>query len=166
MADIFSFEKADYGIGFKESGEAILIGEDTQSPLFLVQQWSINYQQQITPLFECGTSTVYFTAKHASGEMTISRVVYEDPQKFLSDLGQVCSPKSFTLTAYTGRCGNRSGRLNGTDQTTNLPVAELPPVKLEIRGMVAQSIGFSGQAQQAYVSENISTMFAALNVTN
>lgn len=152
MADVFSFAPPkDYGIGFKEPETAILVGEGTGMKMTLVQNWNIQYQQQVTPVYECGTSTVYFSAKHASGTMTISRIVAENPETFLKDLGQVCDPKNFTMTAYTGACGNGA--------------TAVQPVKLSIKGMIASSIGFSGQAQQAYVAEDINTMFASLQVT-
>ena len=154
MADVFSFApKQDYGIGFKEPETAILVGEGTGMKMTLVQQWNIQYQQQVTPVFECGTSTVYFSAKHANGTMSINRIVAENPETFIKDLGQVCDPKNFTMTAYTGACGGSAG------------ATAVQPVKLSISGMIASSIGFSGQAQQAYVAEDIQTMFAALKVT-
>ena len=118
--------------------------------LTLVQQWTVNYQQQVTPVYECGTSTVYFAGKHASGTLSVGRIIADTPLEMLQNLGTVCKQANGSIKAYTGTC--EGGSQGGAEVT------------LELNGMLATSVGFSGQAQNSYVTEDVQVMFSFLTV--
>lgn len=144
MADIFGFNQTVGKPGFRDSasGEAALKFEG--SPVNLVQNWNIQYTLNVQPIFECGSSKIYFAAKHSNGTMSISRIVAEKPAQLVSKIGTVCDPKTASLTAATGTC-------NGG-----------VPVTLKMLSTIIASVGFSGQAQNAYVGEDVQCMFAGL----
>lgn len=145
--DIFGYNQTVGEYGFRDDpsqGDAALTFGDTS--LSLVQQWNIQYQLNVTPILECGSSKVYFAAKHSSGTMSIGRIVAEDPLEILKNIGTVCDKeKSAKLTAST-TCANTTA------------------VDLKLKHPMASSIGFSGQAQNAYVTEDVQVMFASLEV--
>ena len=141
MPDIFGYEarigdthfKSDEGAAFTFNG-----GEMT-----LVQQWNVQYNLNVQPLYECGSATIYFSAKSAVGQLTINKIVSDTP-KYLSEY-KVCSAQSNTamISAAEG--------WGGTSNTS-----------LNFGGVIATGIGFSGQAQNAYVTEDATFQFAIL----
>lgn len=143
MADIFGFN-GSFGRSFVESEQGVIVGGSGK--LALVQQWSISYQQQTTPVYECGTSTVYWSFKHAAGQLNISRIVAESPTAITSVLGSACSPAAPVIKAFTGSCGG------GSD------------VSASLTGCVLTGISLSGNAQQAYVGMECQAQFTGLNI--
>lgn len=141
--DIFGFD-TKFGNGFVESGDGILIGESGN--ISLIQQWNVGYNIQAQPIFECGTSTVYYTAKHASGTLTCSRIVSDDFLSVTQSFGSVCLPKSIIVKAYSGKCDNAK------------------KISLTLCSTMLSGIGISGQAQNAYVGEEVQANFVSLHV--
>jgi hypothetical protein len=133
--------------GFKDPASSEGLLKLDSKPVALIQNWSVQYQMNVTPIYECGSSTVTWSAKHGSGTLQIGRIINEDPTETLASLGTVCVPKDPQITAYSG-CDNVG-----------------KPVVLTLTGCVAASIGFSGQAQNAYISEDIGAQFAMLKVS-
>lgn len=144
-SDVFGFE-TKVGDGFMESEFGIII--DGAGAVNLVQQWNVQYQQQLNPVYECGTSTVYWSIKHASGNLTINRIVGsgESAGKLTDLFGDICEPAAPVIKAYTGQC-------SGAEE-----------VNLQITGCVLGSIGFSGNSQQAYVTEDLTAQFVGLAI--
>ena len=143
MSDIFGLNKVAGDKGFRSpDGDAAFTFGTSQ--VSLIQQWNVQYQQNVQPIFECGSSKVYFSSKHSNGTLSIGRIVAENPTDLIRGIGTVCNPKPGQLTAAEG--------CQGTSH-----------VSLRFTKMVATSVGFSGQAQQAYVSEDVQCMFAGLS---
>ena len=140
--DIFGFDDAVGNVGFRDnsSGGAAFKFNDT---LNLVQQWNVRYQLQVTPLFECGSSKVYFSAKHGQGSCTIGRIL-SGKGDLTKNIGDVCTPGTGSLTAVSGCSGNSA-------------------VTLFMKATILSSVGYSGQAQNAYVSEDVEITFATLS---
>jgi len=141
--DIFGFE-VKTGDGFMESEKGIMIANSGQ--LYLIQQWQVQYQQQVQPIYECGTSTVYWSVKHGSGTLTANAIIGSNYKDIKDDLGWVCEPKTVVVNAYTGQCSSNT------------------EVKLTLDGTILTGVNFSGNAQQAYVAEDLTAMFVGLSV--
>ena len=142
MNDIFGFQ-TKVGKGFIESEQGIIIGGGGK--LELVQDWNVQYQLQVTPVYECGTSTVYFAAKHGSGTLTCNRIVASSFSDIKSSLGEICNPTSPIIEAYTGSCGGTTA------------------VKATMTGSILVGVAFSGNSQQAYVGEQLTANFVGLS---
>lgn len=146
--DIFGYD-ASAQSGFSEPGNDGVFMFNS-SELTLVQQWQVQYQQNITPIYECGSSRVYFAAKHASGTLTIGRIVYGDESNLRTNIGTVCDPKEANLVARSGECATAAKKNK--------------EVKLNFKGTILAGVGFSGQAQNSYINEDVTIQFAGLSV--
>ena len=123
-------------------------GFKANSNIAMVQNWSLQYQQNVTPLYECGSAKISFAVKAAAGQLTIARIVTKDSSSITDLFGNVCdAAKNNIQIAAGGACD--SGGTGGT---------------LSLKGVVPQSVGYSGQAQNAYVEEQISVVFASLEM--
>lgn len=141
--DVFGFN-TKVGDHFVESEMGIIIGSG--GALSLVQSWNVQYQLSVNPVYECGTSTVYFAAKHAAGTLSCDRIVAEGYQNIKSTLGELCNPQTVMVEAYTGQCSGTTA------------------VKLQLEGSILTGVTFSGQAQQAYCGEQLTAQFVGLSV--
>lgn len=141
--DIFGFN-TKVGNNFMESEMGVIIGSG--GALTLVQSWNVQYQLQLQPIYECGTSTVYFSAKHAAGTLSCDRIVAEGFADIKSSLGEICSPQSPTVEAYTGQCSS------------------ITAVRAQLEGCVLTGVTLSGQAQNAYVGEQLTAQFVGMSI--
>lgn len=142
--DIFGFT-SKVGAGFKESETGVIIGGNTLS---LVQQWSVQYAQQAQPIYECGTSTVYFASKHAAGTFQCQRIVSSSFKEIQETLGTLCARANPIIMASSGRCEGE----NGVD------------TKLTLTGSFLAGVNYNGQATQPYVGEGLSSQFVSLEI--
>lgn len=144
MADIFGYSDL-VGTGHFANTSAAAAFKIGGSPVSLIQQWQVGYQQSVSPIYECGTPKVYYSAKHGSGTLTIGRITNKESLNY-SDWGKVCSPAGSALITASEGCDGQSS------------------VTLNLQKIILTSVGYSGQAQQAYVTENVGAMFAGLVV--
>jgi hypothetical protein len=149
--DIFGFQSKVGTHSFVDPEEGIIIGEGNDQ-VSLVQQWSVQYNATVTPIYECGTSTVYFSAKHTSGTFTCNRVFVDDFSMINSIFGTVCSPKQVLINSKSGLCND--------SQT------EVVNLCLGIKGSVLQSVSFSGNSQQVHIGEDLTATFVGLEIMN
>jgi len=143
MADIFGYNTNGVSGTFKASssgGFSIAGGS-----ISLVQQWSTQYTQQIQPIYEVGSDAVYFAGRNASGQLTVQRIVGKSGESVTQSFGSICKPVSAMTIIATESCYNTSG-------TT----------RLTLKGVIAQSVGWSGNAQNAYVEESVQAVFASM----
>lgn len=109
----------------------------------LIQSWSLQYQQQITPLYEVGSSRIFWAKGNPIGQGSIGRIV---GSTFLRMSGEICD------RGTTVQISNASGACTGGNIT------------LTCTGAICTSVGFSAQAGNPTVSEAVSFQFAALEV--
>lgn len=144
MSDIFGFEtKTGKNFVDPEGNEGVII---SNSKILLVQQWQVQYQLQVNPIYECGTSTVYFAAKHASGTFTVNRIMSENSKDIKTVFGTFCKPEEVDIKGYSGRCGS----------TTS--------VELKLIGCMLTGATFGGQAQNPYTTEDLTAQFTGLEM--
>lgn len=137
MADIFNNPVVP-GIGFrKESGTGLGVASGS---IHLVQDFSVSYQQNIQPLYEVGSCTVYLTQTPAVGTLTINTVVGAGGVKSLLT-ATVCKPEPVTIS-WDGGCGKS--------------------LTFTCLGCVPQSVQWQGQAQNAYIMNGVTLTFVSL----
>ena len=147
--NVFGYTEANLGGIFKapEKGGFMLNG--SPDGIGYVQQWSAQYQQQVNPVYEVGSSKVYFAVRAASGTLTIGRIVGKNAQSLNKLFGSICDKPKDVSIAATENCYNTEGK-----------------VTLTMKGVIPQSIGWSGNAQNAYVEEQVTAVFASMEEGN
>lgn len=138
MSDVINFNAQRGEPWFRDDGDhPAVMGSEK---LVLIQSWNVTYNQQVTPLYECGTSKVYFSAKHQAGNLTVDRVWAEAIGDMKNELGEICVPKD--VYVYAQFCNSeRSAKL----------------VQNFITGVT-----LSGNSQQGHVGENLTCQFVSL----
>lgn len=141
-ADIFSRE-ATVGDPFSaDDSELLFRGGDAQT--MVVQQLTINYEQQITRAWEVGSSKQYFVAGHQQGSGSMQRIIGPKPiaSQFMQQYGDVCQIQSNHVTfVVKGDCSTNGGRIR-------------------ITGVVITSVSYSVQASDMVVNETVNMMVA------
>lgn len=145
--DIFGYTNAKYAGSIKGANGLLF----TSKQISLVQQWSVQYAQNVQPVYECGTSNVYWAGTHSSGQLSVSRIVAKSSDNIVKLLGQLCDPSTPRIVASTETCGGSSNALSSSSS-----------VVLNLEGCVVSSIGWGGAAQNAYISEEVAAQFAVL----
>lgn len=109
----------------------------------LIQSWSVQYSQQITPIYEVGSSRIFWAKGNPMGQGSIGRIV---GSTFLRMSSDICDKgTTVQIENASGACSSGS-------------------VSLTCTGSICTSIGFSAQAGNPTVSESVSFQFAALEV--
>lgn len=115
----------------------------------LIQSWSIQYSQSITPIYEVGSSRIFWAKGNPMGSGSIGRIV---GSSFLRMSSDICDKgTTIQITNASGACN--SGGAGGSGG-----------VSLTCTGSICTSIGFSAQAGNPTVAESVSFQFAALEV--
>jgi hypothetical protein len=138
--DIFGYE-ATHGGSFKKTSKGGFAFTGAGA-IALVQNWSVQYQHTVNPLYEVGSDKVYWTGSHAAGTLSITRIVSRSAKDIVSLLGQLCDPKAPRIVAAEDCEG-------GT-------------VSLQLNGCIVQSVSWSGNSQNAYVEEQVQAQFVGL----
>jgi hypothetical protein len=79
----------------------------------LVQQAQFTVQRTVNMIYELGSNNVYYVGNRRQGTANLSRVVGSSAafRQILTDFGNMCTPKTLTLTA-AGGCGGQTGTVN------------------------------------------------------
>ncbi len=143
MADIFGYNRTGASDVFvSDRSKLTIVGVDGAD---LIQGWSISYQQSISPIYEVGSSRLFWAKGNPSGTGSISRIIGSN---FLSMTSDICD-KGTTVSI-----SNTAGSCSGGGVT------------LTCTGAICTQVGFSAQAGNPTVSESVGFMFASLSVTN
>lgn len=141
MADIFGYSRTGASDVFVADKSRLSIAGVSGTDL--IQGWQLNYSQQIQPIYEIGSSKLYWAKGNPVGQGTIARIV---GNSFLSMTSDICD-KGTTVTIT-----NASGACSGGN------------VSISCTGSICTSIGFQAQAGQPTVSESLTFLFASLSV--
>jgi hypothetical protein len=127
---------------------------------YLVQQWQISYQQQVTELFEIGSNALYWAKGRPRGDGQIGRVIGDvDVSKpnrgfFPTDAYDLCrGGVLLKLTAKSGACENDKSFTAGVKQ-----------LSVDMDGCVVTSIGFSMRVADVMLNEQIGWRFAFMQL--
>lgn len=142
MADIFGYNRSGATDIFTAEKSKLSIsgvsGADS-----LIQGWQLDYHQQISPIYEIGSSKVYWVKANPLGNGSITKIVGASPMKIGSSL---CDKSGTTITIKAGGSCNGGG---GATITCN--------------GVIVTSVGFQSQSSSPTVSQNIGFQFASMH---
>lgn len=141
MADIFGYNRGGASDVFvADRSRLTIVGVDGVD---LIQNWSIQYQQNIQPIYEVGSSRLFWAKSNPVGNGSIGRIV---GTSFLTMTSNLCDKG--TTIAITNTSGSCEGGAVG----------------LTCIGSICTSIGFSAQAGNPTVSESLTFQFSSLSV--
>lgn len=119
---------------------------------YLVQNWQINYSQELQEIFELGSNNIYWVKGRPQGGGQFGRVVgakgsakeFFDPKAF-----NICDGgANMTLTVSSGSCGPGENKV----------------LRLAMTSVVVQSLAYSANVGDTRVGEAIQFRFASLSV--
>ncbi len=123
----------------------------------LTQQAQFSYNQQITRLYEVGSSYEFFIAGRTQGQLSLARILGPRAVQtaFYSTYGDVCkaAQNSIAVSFAQGACGapEAFGNTQGT-------------VAINLKSVVLVSIGMSVGAQDMIINEQVSAMFVSMEI--
>lgn len=168
MADIFGYDRAPKPAGALSTDNSTLTlasiggagtGNNGAKGL-LVQNWNINYQQQVQEVFELGSNALYWVKGRPQGQGTISRVVGikqagVSSNLFPEEAFDVCKGGAkFDFKVKSGGCNPNVALVPTADQEVNI----------QMDGCIITNIGFSADVNDTRIVENIGWRFGFLNV--
>jgi len=143
MPAVFSGAQTHNG-GFRADQVSLQFG-GTDVNGFLVQQVQFSYAQQVSTLYEIGSSNVYYVGGRAQGSASLARVVGPSPLAgdFITRFNDLCSPQDINFDASAG-C-----EAGGTEYT--------------LEDAVLTTLGVTVTAQDVVVNESLQFIFVNLN---
>ena len=160
--DVFGYGRNPKPDGvFSSEDSSLTIGDsNTTAAGYLVQQWNVEYSQDVQEVFEIGSTKLYWAKGRPQGRGVIGRIVGaknpDTPSGGLmpQNAFDICDGgASMTITATGGHCVSGS-------------VAKLDKgVKLVMQGVVITSIGFAMNVRDVRIMENYGWRFAHLQMS-
>ena len=145
--DIFNRQDNQFGGAFSaEQAKLTLVG----GLATVAQQLQLTYAQQITRVWELGSNALYYVAGRTQGNATVQRIV--GPQETIAavyeDYGNVCNPQPLDVNFEPGG-GDNCPEHNGN---------------YTLEDAVITQVGFSVQAQDMLINENMQFMYSNLGI--
>lgn len=152
--DVFAYKRNPKPAGVLSNDDSILVigSADTANRAFLVQNWSLSYQQQLEEIREIGSNRVYWKKGPPTGQGSIGRIVgagtgSATTNMFPAEALDVCKGgATMQLKVRGGACEN------ATDLT------------FAIAGVVVAGLVYGSQVQDAQISENVAWRFSHLQI--
>jgi hypothetical protein len=160
MADIFNKVTNNLGRAWSADGAAISFAGQAAGLLgvgMIVQQVNIGYQQQVTRLYEIGSTNTYYVAGRVQGNMTVGRIVGPGVtmSAFYARFGDVCNAAQNTLNLYIGTGCYVTGSGGTTAAYTN--------ARFIISYAVLINVGISVGAMDMVINEQLQMMFISMS---
>ena len=167
MPDIFGYnrERKPKAV-FSTENSLLTFGsgtpEDADGAGLLVQNWNINYAQQVQEVFELGSNTLYWVKGRPQGTGTIQRAVgptvgARSQSLFPPEAYDLClGGASFNMKVGAGGCPSTIQDSVGGQGTE---------VNINMDGCVVTSIGYNADVNDTRVIENVGWRFAFLEVS-
>jgi hypothetical protein len=155
--DVFSRGGHDFKGSFAADSAKVVFagGGDLQAGGvgLLTQNLSVNYTQQITRLYEIGSQNTYYVGGRTQGQATLGRVFGPRALQlgFYQKFGDVCKAADNTIN-FSLEAGCASGAQ-----------ADYAKAGFTIHNAVITSMGFTVQAQDMIINEQVQLMFVALS---
>lgn len=157
VKDIYGYKRNPKPEGVFSSEESLLVfdSRDLANAIgYLVQSWSVGYQQQVQEIFEIGSSALYWMKGRPQGQGSIARIV---GAKKASNSSQL-----FPDTAYDMCKGGallRIKAMSGACEQMNASA-----VSIVMDGCVVVNIGYSVQVSDSLINESVAFRFGAMEV--
>jgi hypothetical protein len=167
MADIFGYNRNPKPAAAFSTDNSVLtlasVGNSKgDASGLLVQNWNINYQQQVQEVFELGSNNLYWVKGRPVGQGTLARIIGSkgpgvSGSLFPPDAYDVCKGGAkFDFTVGSGNCGGGTGLEFEGDKGA----------LIEMDGCVITNVGFSADVNDTRVVENIGWRFGHLKVSD
>ena len=162
--DVFGYKRSPKPRGvFSTEDSKLSFGTVTGEPLgYLVQNWSVSYQQNVQELFEIGTNALYWAKGRPQGNGVLGRVIgdrdADSPSKgfFPKEAYDICDGGAvMKLDAIGGHCA----------AGVNTTAVEDKQVSIIMSGCVVTQIGFSMQVADVRLMEGFSWRFAYMSLS-
>lgn len=116
---------------------------------FLIQNVQFTFSQQVTMIYEIGSSYVYYVGGRSQGTATLMRVVGPQPlaADFINRYNDICDPQPIELDASAG-CPNTVSYTSG--------------IVYSLEEAVLTSISVSVTSQNVVINEQLQFMFIDL----
>ena len=161
--DVFGYKRNPKADGvFSTENSTLLVGDgSTAAVAFMVQNWNVEYNQDVQELFEIGSNNLYWAKGRPVGRGSIGRIVgakgadTENSGLFPKDAYDICNGgATMKINATGGHCdtGSTKYRLN-------------KGLNLAMGGCVVTSIGFAMSVQDVRIMENYGWRFAHLSIS-
>jgi hypothetical protein len=158
MPDIYGYKRNPKPSGVVSTEESILTiggGMGPPNPAFnglMIQNWQVQYQQDVQELFELGSSALYWVKSRPQGQGTIARVVGPGGAELLpKEAYDICKGGvQFVIAARTGAC-------EGTAFESK---------HITMDGVLVTNIGYNMSVQDTLLQESVSFRFAWMDVTS
>ena len=120
VTDIYGYKRNPKPQGVFSSEESVLTFGTTNLANaigYLVQSWSVSYQQQVQEIFEIGTSALYWMKGRPQGMGSLARIIGEqsadspsNTKLFPKEAYDLCDGGALLrIKAKSGACGNIGG---------------------------------------------------------
>jgi len=153
--DIFGYKRNPKPDGVFSTEDSVLTFGGSPSIGALVQQWQMNYQQQVMELFEIGSNNLYWAKGRPVGNGTVGRIIGTVDAEgaggkfFPDDCYDICKGGAeVDITARSGTCENFKAKT----------------ITIKMHGVVVTAIGFAMRVQDVMLNENIGWRFGALEL--
>lgn len=136
----------DVDLGDPISADAARITIPNCSDGLLVQSLQVNYQQDVTRLYELGSPKIYFVRGRSQGQVAMGKIVgATGPSKAcILQYGDVCNIRNNNLGIdFSQGCSTTGGKS-----------------RIAMNGCVITSIAYSVSTPDMIVNENITMLFA------
>lgn len=162
--DIFGYKRnaKPAGVFSSEDSKLTIGGKDMASTAYLVQNWSINYTQNVEELFEVGSNRLYWMKGRPVGQGGIGRVLGTNGADtaeagiFPKDAFDLCSGgATMVISAIGGHCATQG---SGVEFKLN------KGVDIKMSGVVVTALGFSMAVPDVRIVENFGWRFAKLEL--
>lgn len=154
MADVFGRADSPFAGAFSADKSVLQLGDmGGNAAGSLVQNLQVNYQQQVNQIFEIGSASRYYVVGRTNGNISFGRVV--GPRivalELLQRLGNVCEGDAAShrlqFTLGSSACNWKDvGGASGSN------------IRIVADAVVATSVGYSVQAQDMLINENVQCM--------
>ena len=126
---------------------------------FLVQNLNLTYTQQIAKLYEVGGNHIYYVGGRTQGTVAIGRIIGPKSvaEQFYTTYGDICQIKE--------NANNIDFELNGADCGSDGNAAAGANVTYNAQFCVITTVGFSVQAQDMMINEQVQLMIGSLKYT-
>lgn len=119
----------------------------------MVQNFSYNFNQQINQFFELGSSSVFFVAGRAQGQLTIQKLAAAKGLALrISNFNDVCRPSDIALKSASAGCGATPGSNLGGNY------------EVLFKSCVLSGVQGNADAQSVIINHGITLMFVNMQV--
>lgn len=151
MADIFGRNDSPFAGAFAADASFLVIGGQNMAT-HLIQQLSVNYSQNVNTLFEIGSNNRYYVVGRTTGQLQLGKIIGPGilSSAWLAFLGNPCSQGNKDVWLWLGNSACTGAGVGGS-------------IILYARAVVIMSVGYSMQAQDMLINEQVQAMFGQLN---